>query len=292
MTNGSSQGLFVVVAVVIFGIFVAISYMLFEDTLSPALASIFSDATEKAISTIENPILLEVIEKENGKRTVIASNSSDMEIESIVLSGKDKNINLLKNGDFTNNMDDVSGKYGEKWVGRNRVFTLDTENTVNGNPSLRIESVPKSEETSHLERDVYLSSRISMDLGDKLRIKFDAFSTKESPFIVRLGVVNGVKDFVTLEVDTEIKSFDFELERIENTNNKIVFKPENGTTLWLSNIDIQYVDMPSEFHKYRDSSAFNRESGKLEVVTDKSGVYEFAMKTKSGETYYNSITLD
>lgn len=291
MTNGSSQGLFVIVAVVIFGIFVAIAYILFEDTLSPALASIFSDATGKVISNIENPILLEVIEKENGKRTVIASNSSDMEIESIVLSGKDKDINLLKNGDFTNNMEDVSGKYGEKWIGRNMVFTLDTENTVNGNPSLRLEPVPKSEETSHLERDVYLSSRISMDLGDKLRIKFDAFSTKESPFLVRLGA-NGVKDFVILEVATKIKSFDFELERIEKTNNNIVFKPEEGTTLWLSNIDIQYVDMPSEFHKYRDSSAFNRESGKLEVVTDKSGVYEFAMKTKSGETYYNSITLD
>lgn len=45
MTNGSSQGLFVVVAVVIFGIFVAISYSLFRDTLTPSLASIFSDST-------------------------------------------------------------------------------------------------------------------------------------------------------------------------------------------------------------------------------------------------------
>ena len=48
MTDGSSQGLFVVVAVVIFGIFVAISYSLFRDQLSPALASIFSDAIEQS----------------------------------------------------------------------------------------------------------------------------------------------------------------------------------------------------------------------------------------------------
>lgn len=48
MTNGSSQGLFVVVAVVIFGIFVAISYSLFRDQLTPSLASIFSVATEQA----------------------------------------------------------------------------------------------------------------------------------------------------------------------------------------------------------------------------------------------------
>ena len=43
MTNGSSQGLFVVVGVVIFGIFVAISYSLFRDQLTPSLASIFSE---------------------------------------------------------------------------------------------------------------------------------------------------------------------------------------------------------------------------------------------------------
>lgn len=48
MTDGSSQGLFVVVAVVIFGIFVAISYMLFRDQLTPSLASIFRDSTEQA----------------------------------------------------------------------------------------------------------------------------------------------------------------------------------------------------------------------------------------------------
>lgn len=43
MTNGSSQGLFVVVVVVIFGIFVAISYSLFRYQLTPSLASIFSE---------------------------------------------------------------------------------------------------------------------------------------------------------------------------------------------------------------------------------------------------------
>lgn len=49
MTNGSSQGLFVVVAVVIFGIFVAISYLLFRDQLTPSLASIFGDSLSFSI---------------------------------------------------------------------------------------------------------------------------------------------------------------------------------------------------------------------------------------------------
>ncbi|WP_301390170.1 hypothetical protein [Enterococcus spodopteracolus] len=44
MTNGSSQGLFVVVAIVIFGIFVLISYLLFKDTLKPSLSGVFSDS--------------------------------------------------------------------------------------------------------------------------------------------------------------------------------------------------------------------------------------------------------
>lgn len=44
MTNGSSQGLFVVVAIVIFGIFVFISYLLFKDNMQPSLAKIFCDS--------------------------------------------------------------------------------------------------------------------------------------------------------------------------------------------------------------------------------------------------------
>lgn len=44
MTDGSSQGLFVIVAVVIFGIFVFISYLLFRDTMKPALSKLFTDS--------------------------------------------------------------------------------------------------------------------------------------------------------------------------------------------------------------------------------------------------------
>lgn len=48
MTNGSSQGLFVIVAVVIFGIFVAISYIIFRGNLAPSMSSIFSDSISTA----------------------------------------------------------------------------------------------------------------------------------------------------------------------------------------------------------------------------------------------------
>lgn len=52
MTDGASQGLFVIVAVVIFGIFVAIAYLLFRDTLEGALKGIFQKATSDAVSSL------------------------------------------------------------------------------------------------------------------------------------------------------------------------------------------------------------------------------------------------
>lgn len=48
MTEGSSQGLFVIVAVVIFGIFVLISYLLFRENLKTGLGSIFEDSLDQA----------------------------------------------------------------------------------------------------------------------------------------------------------------------------------------------------------------------------------------------------
>lgn len=57
MTNGTSQGLFVIVAVVIFGIFVAISYTIFRGSLQPALANIFKDSLTQAKDSLEgNPL--------------------------------------------------------------------------------------------------------------------------------------------------------------------------------------------------------------------------------------------
>lgn len=49
MTEGTNQGLFVIVAVEIFGIFVLISYLLFNDNLKTGLASIFEDSLNIAL---------------------------------------------------------------------------------------------------------------------------------------------------------------------------------------------------------------------------------------------------
>ncbi|HCR2865860.1 hypothetical protein [Enterococcus faecium] len=52
MTDGASQGLFVIVAVVIFGIFVLIAYLLFRDTLKDSLHGIFQNATSGAEASL------------------------------------------------------------------------------------------------------------------------------------------------------------------------------------------------------------------------------------------------
>lgn len=48
MTNGTSQGLLVVVAIIIFGVFIVISYLLFRNTLKPSLSTIFTDSLEQS----------------------------------------------------------------------------------------------------------------------------------------------------------------------------------------------------------------------------------------------------
>lgn len=54
MTNGTSQGLFIVVAIIIFGIFIFISYLLFRDNLKPSLSGIFTDGLEQSVNSLDN----------------------------------------------------------------------------------------------------------------------------------------------------------------------------------------------------------------------------------------------
>lgn len=54
MSNGSSQGLYIVIAVIIFGIFIATSYLLFGDKLKTSLTTIFEDSTEKVLNIGED----------------------------------------------------------------------------------------------------------------------------------------------------------------------------------------------------------------------------------------------
>ncbi|WP_142963536.1 hypothetical protein [Enterococcus faecalis] len=79
MTEGTSQGLFVIVAIVIFGIFVLISYVLFKDTLKPSLANIFTDGLEQAEDAIDSKVItkITIVEKTNEIKNLKKNQSED-----------------------------------------------------------------------------------------------------------------------------------------------------------------------------------------------------------------------
>lgn len=95
MTNGASQGLFVIVAVVIFGIFVLISYLLFGDKLKTSLGAIFDDSISQAEFVVSNPELKDA--KLNVEyRTDIGDDSSGSSFE----TAYNGTLNIKKTMDF------------------------------------------------------------------------------------------------------------------------------------------------------------------------------------------------
>ncbi|EOH59649.1 leucine-rich repeat domain-containing protein [Enterococcus mundtii] len=81
MTNGTSQGLFVVVAIVIFGIFVLISYFLFRDTLQPGLANIFTNNLEQVETIFTNNDSLDISAENEDSKYIYAKIREENELE-------------------------------------------------------------------------------------------------------------------------------------------------------------------------------------------------------------------
>ncbi len=76
MTNGTSQGLFVVVAIVIFGIFVGLTYTLFgSEGLSNDLKGIFENGTEQANKSLKSNYLYDYYN--DSKTLTVISESKD-----------------------------------------------------------------------------------------------------------------------------------------------------------------------------------------------------------------------
>lgn len=72
MTNGTSQGLFVIVAVIIFGIFVLISYMLFGDKLKTNLGAIFDTSMEHSLENLTGETGVHLKNQEEGDSFIFA----------------------------------------------------------------------------------------------------------------------------------------------------------------------------------------------------------------------------
>ncbi len=104
MTEGTSQGLFVVVAIVIFGIFVGLSYTLFGDTLKPAMASLFTESTNQATKylaehghknffedeKLDNPVSL--------KNQFTARGATTLTVDDVITYDENNSLHLYFNG--------------------------------------------------------------------------------------------------------------------------------------------------------------------------------------------------
>lgn len=119
MTDGASQGLYIVIAVIIFGIFVTISYMLFGDKLQTALGSIFSDSTEETQYNLKDEFNIKHVGEEtkdsNGNLTGFAK-----------LTGENSNsyVHYVKTSSTTVYIQEIVTKTEDSYSGGNSGGTL------------------------------------------------------------------------------------------------------------------------------------------------------------------------
>ncbi|MEQ2561324.1 hypothetical protein, partial [Sutterella wadsworthensis] len=135
MTNGSSQGLFVVIALIIFGIFVFISYLLFRDTMKPSLARIYCDAFNITSKNTGFGVLGNCGENNNGE------NGSDDEINKTYYKIREANseknwsevwvlVNKLDNGHVEIIDSGNKDKFSEGDLGKSLIGDISFPDTV------------------------------------------------------------------------------------------------------------------------------------------------------------------
>lgn len=129
MTTGTSQGLFVTVTIVIFGIFVAMTYLLFQDKLQVGLTTIFDSSIEQTITQLnkedkkqeEEPSSEEY--NENRLKYTISP-------KGLSIISKGKSLTLTVNDMVTNDIIDIST--GEFIVHKSEILSISNKGVVTG----------------------------------------------------------------------------------------------------------------------------------------------------------------
>lgn len=88
MTNGTSQGLFIVVGIVIFGIFAVMSYILFDDIFNPAIKGIYNDAREETTANIDKQHEVDFWDDLVGRNTTTSNFSKTANTAKMVSQGE------------------------------------------------------------------------------------------------------------------------------------------------------------------------------------------------------------
>lgn len=187
MTNGNSQGLFVIVAVIIFGIFVLMSYLLFQDRLNVGLSTVFDDSLDTSFSKVSrNNKEDELIGQEEDEYYVYAKirngNGSDI---------TDVWIQLYDYGDGTLSI------VGSNNTNEDKNY-LNTSGNIKGG-SLTIPTKVNGKKVSGISMMAFPSSVFTGDLNAPSVTKIDSWSFEKSKFTGKFNVPNvetiGMKSF-------------------------------------------------------------------------------------------------
>ncbi len=229
MTSGTSQGLFIVIAIIIFGLFVGISYTIFGHTLKPTLAGIFTDATEETTKKL-------------------------LDLE---------NINYFPDENF-----EKDNTLYENFTGRGgTVLKVDTENLYEDKNTLHHTFVESGSQFKYLDDTVLwlISDRFkNVIIDDTLTISFNARASQEVLFTGRLGAdfeIRGEtidyqegylgKGMQNLTIDEEWKHYELvynvDMQRVSGYKvPAFVYWLDGAAELWISDLHVEigreYVD--------------------------------------------------
>lgn len=310
MTEGTSQGLFIVVAIVIFGIFVALAYIMFEDTLSPALAGMFNDAGTEAYTKLTDDYLPSQPVKITDSNLKVAIKQalslSDSEIEhltygdisevtSLNLSGK--NISNLEGLQYfkglqtlnlsNNKLSDLSSLpniQGLKTlnVSKNSLKSLDGVGKLESLTTLNI----ADNQVNNIASVSTLSNLVTFEATNNKLTNVSALSKLESLKIVKvkgndnvdLRSIRGMVG-LTLTADPQTKIGSITMGRWSGWTSSF----ERNQTLNVTGSSVSF-----DYPKNGDSEVYAYYVHKITGITDPSGIKEVVIHSQFDKNSANS----
>ena len=253
MTNGTSQGLFIVIAIIIFGIFVGLSQTVFGKTLTNGLVDLFTDATEQsgfrpdedyndedAIPSEEGDFIFDGVNK------IIGYRGTDTEI--VIPDEIDGKAVTAISGDAFNN------KGLTKVIMPNTLSVIDDgrvegEDVIGAFANNDIQEISFSANMQYIGSFAFFSGRLDeMTLPEGLKsIGESAFEKNELTNVTIPSTVENIGD----EAFKENK-----LEKVEYTESESVVEKQIGNDVFADN-NLKELEIPAGTKEIKENAYSN-----------------------------------
>ncbi|MDO0896424.1 leucine-rich repeat domain-containing protein [Enterococcus sp. B1E4] len=310
MTNGASQGLFVVIAIIIFGIFVLISYSLFQDTLQPSLAKIFTSNLEQVETIFTDNDSLDVSAENEDSKYIYAKireeNESKNETAIWVRAEKMTDGNLRIDSSSTTNSNyqaggsaDMKGNLilpdtinGKKiiGIGPENVLTAGTVNTTFSNAQFTGE-IRLPNHLEYISHMVFYNSTFSgqLNLPKNLRV-IGGRAFMYSTFEGRLQIPDTLTEIGTYTFDKSM----FNGELVLPQNLKVIATGAFRSSYFDGTLNVTNITAIQN-SAFRDSRIEHVIRGENEmsdgsVISNPKGIHPRAIKLANGDWYNGSNT--